>query len=63
MIGGNINILLITETKMVISFPSAQFQIDRYTAPYRLDRNSNGEGMFLNVRDHIPSKVLDNTDF
>ena len=37
--------------------------MDGYTAPYRLDRNSTGGGMLLYVRDDIPSKILDNTDF
>ena len=63
MIRGNIDILLITETKIDSSFPSAQFQIDGYTTPYRLDRDSNGGGILLYVRDNIPSKVYENTDF
>ena len=41
MIRGNIDILLITETKIDSSFPSAQFQIDGYTTPYRLDSLSS----------------------
>ena len=42
MIRGNIDILLITETKIDSSFSSAQFQIDGYTTPFRFDRDSNG---------------------
>ena len=60
---GNIGIVLITETKSGTSFPSAQFQIDGYTAPYCLYKNSNSGRMLLHIRDDIPSKVLDNTDF
>ena len=63
MIRGNVDILLITETKIDSSFPSAQFEIDGYTTPYRLDRDSNVKGILLYVRDDIPSKVLENTDF
>ena len=58
----SIDILLITETKIHISFPSVQFQIDRYTAPFCLDRNSNGRRILLYVREDNPSKVLDNTN-
>ena len=47
---------------MIPSFPSAQFQIDRYTVPYHLSRNRNGEGLLLYVWDDIPSKVLDDKD-
>ena len=63
MIRGNIDILQITETKIDSSFPSAQFQIDGYTTPYRLDRDSNGGGILVYVREDIPSKVLENTGF
>ena len=51
IIRGNIKIFLITETKIDTSFHSAQFQINGYTAPYRLHRNSNGGGILLCVRD------------
>ena len=40
----NFDILLISETKLDSSFPTAQFKIEGYTT-YRLDRNSNGVGM------------------
>ena len=68
MVRDNIDILLITENKIDGSFPIAQFQTDRYllsiTTPYGLDRDSSNSGrMLLYVRDDIPSKVLENTDF
>ena len=44
---GNIDILLVTETKLDSSFPNAQFQMHVYTTPYRLDRNTNGGGLLL----------------
>ena len=46
----NVDILLISETKIDSSFPTAQFEIG-YTT-YRLDRNSNGGGILLYVRRH-----------
>ena len=53
----NVDILLLSETKMDSSFPTAQFKIEGYTA-YRLDRNSNGGGILLYVREDIPSLLL-----
>ena len=42
VIGNNIDILTIQETKLDSSFPVSQFLIDGYSEPYRLDRNRNG---------------------
>ena len=53
----NVDILLISETKIDFSFPTAQFKIERYTT-YRLDRNSNRGWILLNVREDIPSTLL-----
>ena len=63
LISGNIDILLITETKLDNSFPEAQFHIEGFASPYRLDRNANGGGILLYVREDISSKLLRNTSF
>ena len=60
---GNIDILLVTETKLDSSFPSAQFHMHGFTTHYRLDRNANGGGLLLYVREDIPFKKIDNVDF
>ena len=52
----NNDILLISETNFDSSFPTAQFKIG-YTT-YRLDKNSNGGGILLYVREDIPSILL-----
>ena len=40
MITGNIiDILIITETKIHLSFPNSEFIIDGFSMPFRLDRN------------------------
>ena len=66
-ISGYIDILLITETKLDNSFPNAQFHIKGYSYikgyPYRLDRNAYGGGILLYIREHIPSKLINETDF
>ena len=53
----NVDILLISEIKFDSSFPTAQFKIEGY-ATYRLDRNSDGGGILLYVREDIPSTLL-----
>ena len=45
IINKNIDVLLINETKIDSSFPSAQFHLEGYATPYRLDRNANGGGI------------------
>ena len=56
------DILLISETKLDSSFPVNQFLIDGFSPPYRLDRNANGGGIMLYIREDIPSKQLSNND-
>ena len=57
MIKDNIGILLISETKIDSSLPTAQFHIDGYTI-YRRDRNENDGGLLLYIRDDVPSYLL-----
>ena len=57
MIKDNGDILLISETKIDSSFPTAQFHIDGYII-YRSDRNENGGGLLLYIRDEVPSDLL-----
>ena len=58
----NLDILLITETKLNESFPSAQFLLNEFSKPYRLDRCSNGGGILLYVRDVILLSLLLNSN-
>ena len=53
-----VDILLLSETKLHDSFPTAQFSLDAFCKPYRLDRSSNRGGILLYVRDDIPSRFL-----
>ena len=53
-----VDILLLAETKLDDSFPTAQFSLNGFCKPYRLDRSSNGGGILLYVRDDIPSRLL-----
>ena len=57
-IKGNLDILIITETKLDDSFPINQFIINGYSPPFRADRNKNGGGIIIYVRDDIPCREL-----
>ena len=57
-IGNNLDILLISETKLDDKFPTAQFLQDGFKKPYRLDCCSKGGSLLLFVRDDIPSRLL-----
>ena len=50
---GNIDILVITESKLDHSFPMNQFLMDGYSPPFRLDCDSTGGGIIIYVRDHV----------
>ena len=58
LIVNNIDILVLTETKIDSSFPNSQFRIDGFSAPFRLDRNKFGGGVLIYVREDIPCKKL-----
>ena len=55
---GNVDILMLSETKLDSSFPEGQFLIPGYGAPYRIDRTCHRGGIMLFVREDIPSKLL-----
>ena len=63
IIGNYIDIIVIQETKLDPSFSTEQFIINGYKKPYRLDRNRNGGGVIIYIREDIPSKVLQKHNF
>ena len=54
----NLDILIISETKLDESFPVSQFLIPGFENPIRLDRSSSGGGIMLYIREGIPFKLL-----
>ena len=50
---------MISETKLDSSFPNGQLQIHGNSEPYRLDRNGNGRGILVFIREDIPTKLID----
>ena len=47
------NVLLTCEAKLHNSFPSAQFKIDRFSAPLRFERNNKIVGLLIYIWDDI----------
>ena len=58
IMSGNLDILVITESKLDDSFPIAQFIMEGYSPPFRLDRNANGGGVLIYVREDIACREL-----
>ena len=58
VIKDNIDILMISETKIDSSIPQTQFRIGVYAPPFRYDRNSHDDGIFLFIREDIPAKII-----
>ena len=55
---GNIDILMISETKLHASFPTSQILITGYTSPYRLDQNCKDGRILVYAREDILSKLI-----
>ena len=58
----NIDILFIAETKLDSTFTTAQFLIDGFQKPIRFDRNGQGGGLMIYIRDRLPAKELSDVD-
>ena len=58
-IKGKTDVLLVPNSKIVDIFLNGDFLIDRFTTPYRLDRNSNGGGIMLFVKEDILSNLVE----
>ena len=53
-----VDILILTETKLYDISPKSQFMVHGFSMPYRQDRNRNGGGIMIYIRDDIPSILL-----
>ena len=54
----NVDILLVSETKLDDSFPTAQFLLDGFSKPNRLDRCSNVAQILLNVKNDTSFRLV-----
>ena len=50
--------MVISETKLDVSFPNGQLKIPGYALACRLDRNFFDGGIMVFIREDIPSRVL-----
>ena len=57
----NIDMLMVSETKLDSSFPQVQFRIEGYAPPFRYDRKSHGGGILLFIREDITTKIITKT--
>ena len=58
LIANEIDVLLLSETKLDETFPLEQFLISGFVKPLRLNRNSRGGRIMLFIRDNIPFRLL-----
>ena len=56
--GSNLDILMVSETKIDDTFPESQFLIEGFSKPFRLDRTAKGGGISLYIREDIPCKYI-----
>ena len=54
----NVDILMVSETKLDETFTTAQFQIEGSQEPIRIDRNKNGGGIMIYIRDGLAAKEI-----
>ena len=58
IIKDNLDLLMVSETKIDDTFPTEQFMIEGYSKPVRLDRTRHGGGLMILVRDDLPCHEL-----
>ena len=57
-VGNNIDILMVSETKIDDTFPESQFLMEGFSTPCRLDWTAKCGGILLCIRQDIPSKYI-----
>ena len=57
-VGNNLDIFMVSETKIDNTFPESQFLIEGFSNPFRLDRTAKGGGVLLYIREDIPCKYI-----
>ena len=62
IIDNKIDILIVQETKIDATFPQGLFVIPGYKVPFPKDRDINGDGNLVYVREDIPSRELKEFD-
>ena len=63
LVAENIDILTIAETRLDANLQTGQFSIEEFRKPFRYDRNANGGGLLVYVREKAPCKELKEYSF
>ena len=58
IVKNNVDVLMISGTKLDCSFQTAQFLLHGFSATYGLDRKSEDGGILLYIREDIQSRLL-----
>ena len=58
LVRGKVDSLVITETKLDSTFPTSQFLIKGHSEPYCFNRNRNGVGFLIYVREDTPKNLF-----
>ena len=58
IVKNNVDVLMVSETKLDDTFTTAQFLIEGFQEPIRLDRNKNGGGIMVYIRDGLDAKEI-----
>ena len=57
-VGNNLDIFIVSETKIDDTFPESQFLIEDFSKPFRLGRTAKGGGILLYIREDILCKYI-----
>ena len=63
MVGNNVDVLSIAETKLDSSFPNAQFLLPAFQEPLRLDINHQSGGLLVYIKVSLPSNFCQSLNF
>ena len=58
IVNSDIDLLMVSETKLDDTFPTSQFLMQGYSTPFRKDQTSKGGDILLHVREDISSKII-----
>ena len=57
-VGNNLDVLMVSETKVDDTFPELQFLIEGFSKPFRLDHTAKGGGILLYIKEDIPCRHI-----
>ena len=58
IVNNEIDILMVSETKLDGTFPKSQFLMQGYSTPFIKSRTSKGGGILLYIKEDVPCKII-----